>query len=269
MLATEHGHRSGRGIEEKHVVLMRDRLQGTPGKANNLLTVLKRLLNYAIRPLKLRTDNPAAGVKLLAIGENEPWPERLLQTCLEVADPMMRLVIIQGACSGLRISDTIRVRHDWHDGRTMRARTKKTSQIVYIPMHPDWLAEIAKVPPVGPTILYNSLGKPWNDKSLQSRIRELMADPRVVAVRDELVQSGEIEEDMRFTHHGLRKNACCYLLECGLSDAAVGAILAMSPEMVRHYGKRVLNKQLAENAAKAINSNSVIPAAARGQTVER
>jgi integrase len=52
-----------------------------------------------------------------------------------------------------------------------------------------------------------------------------------------------------FTFHGLRKNACCYLLEQGVNDSEVGEILGMSAEMVRHYGKRARALMVARNAA--------------------
>ncbi|WP_031261005.1 hypothetical protein, partial [Curtobacterium sp. B18] len=61
-----------------------------------------------------------------------------------------------------------------------------------------------------------------------------------------------------FVFHGLRKNACCYLLEMGLNDSQVGAMLGMSPEMVRHYGKRSRALMIAESAASMIQSRSVI-----------
>lgn len=38
--------------------------------------------------------------------------------------------------------------------------------------------------------------------------------------------------------HGLRKNACCHLVEFGLNDSEIGKVLRVPPEMVRHYSKR-------------------------------
>lgn len=57
-----------------------------------------------------------------------------------------------------------------------------------------------------------------------------------------------LNHEAAFTFHGLRKNACCYLLELGLSDTEVGSILGMSTEMVRHYGKRTRALMIARGA---------------------
>lgn len=60
-------------------------------------------------------------------------------------------------------------------------------------------------------------------------VREVLAD---LAAREAIAAGAT------FTFRGLRKNACCYLLETGLNDSEVGSLLGMSPDMVRHYGKR-------------------------------
>jgi len=62
-----------------------------------------------------------------------------------------------------------------------------------------------------------------------------------------------------YSFHGLRKNACCYLLELGLSDATVGSLLGMSAQTVRHYGKRTRALMLAREAAHTITAATVLP----------
>ena len=62
-----------------------------------------------------------------------------------------------------------------------------------------------------------------------------------------------------YSFHGLRKNACCYLLELGLSDATVGSLLGMSASTVRHYGKRTRALMLARQAAETVISAQVLP----------
>lgn len=94
--------------------------------------------------------------------------------------------------------------------------------------------------------------------AIQERLRALMDRPAVREVHADLVAREVIGEDSRFTFHGLRKNACCYLLERGLNDSEVGEILGMSPEMVRHYGKRARALMVARGAADRLRSGTVL-----------
>ena len=80
-----------------------------------------------------------------------------------------------------------------------------------------------------------------------------------------------IAADATFSFHGLRKNACCYLLELGLSDTEVGSILGMSSEMVRHYGKRARALMIARGAAQRVTGGKIVPiagATASGRTAK-
>jgi len=242
LIAKEHGHRSVKGIRAAHLWTMRDNLADTPGKANNYLAVMRLLMAFAAKH-DWRSDNPAIGIPALKLGEHEPWPADVLERALAAATPMMRLIIISGLCGGVRVGDAIRMQHGWHDGRTMQFFTSKNKVDVAIPMHPLWQEEIAKMPRRAVTILYDRSGKPFSTTgAIQSRIRRLM--------------SGIGAEG--FTFHGLRKNACCYLVGLGLSDAEVGAILGMSPEIVRYYSKRAKSLMLANNVADRVRSGTVL-----------
>lgn len=94
--------------------------------------------------------------------------------------------------------------------------------------------------------------------ALQKRLRVLMAKEAIQQVHADLVSRELIGEDSTFTFHGLRKNACCYLLKRGRNDNEVGEILGMSPEMVRHYGKRARALMVARGAADRMNGGSVV-----------
>ena len=179
-----------------------------------------------------RCDNPAAGITPLEIGEHEPWPADVLDRALEAGSPLMRLAIVTGLCSGARIGDCLRMQHGWHDDRIIQLRASKNKADVAIPMHPLWLAELAKVPRMRVTLLYDRTGKPFSEpKIVQERMRRLIEEidsPRYL-------RNGKLR---LYSFHGLRKNAACYLAELGLSDAEIGAICGMTPQAVRHYTKR-------------------------------
>lgn len=239
LIEVQHGHRLVRDIRPKHVYKIRDGMADQPGKANNYLNVLKLMMHFAAER-DWRSDNPASDVPLLPIGEHEPWPREVLAEALEAASPMLRLAIVTGLCSGQRVSDVIRIQHNWLKTGIMELSQVKTAVDVAVPVHPWWREEIAKVERKAVTLLYDRFGRPFSSEDrIQERIRRLMHDLGHVDENDQLL----------YTFHGLRKNACCYLLELGLSDTDVGAILGMTTETVRHYGKRARAYMIAQGAA--------------------
>lgn len=249
LIVEGHGDELVAALRPANVFKLRDRMAETPGKANNWLTVLRLMMDFACER-DWRADNPAARVPLLPIGEHDPWPAEVLEAALKAASPMLRLAIVSGLCSGQRVSDVIRMQHGWHDGRMMELRHKKTAVYAAVPMHGLWLAELAKMPRRAVTLLYDRSGKPFADpEPIQARIRRLM---------NEIGQT-DAEGRALYTFHGLRKNACCYLLELGLSDGEVGAILGMSPETVRHYGKCANIYMIAAGAADRVVRGNFFP----------
>lgn len=229
-----------------HVYQLRDTMADTPGKANNWLNVLKLMFVFA-QERDWRGDNPADAVSPLPIGEHEPWPREVLMQALESATPMLRLAIVSGLCSGQRVSDVIRIQHHWLKSGIMELAQVKTDVDVAVPVHPWWREEINRVEKKAITVLYDRFGRPFSGVDrIQERMRVLMR------------QLGHVDENdqLLYTFHGLRKNACCYLLETGLSDTDVGAILGMTPETVRHYGKRARAYMIAVGAASKVTSIS-------------
>ncbi len=263
LVADVHGHRTVAGVRPVSLFKMRDAYADTPGKANVWLSVFGSLMRHAIR-LGLRDDNPADKVPILRTGEHEPWPADLLAVCLAEATPMTRLAIVTGVCSGQRIGDVIRMQYGWITAGIMEFTQQKVrrggmTKDVAIPMHPFWLDELARLPRRSVTLLYERTGRPFQTTAaLQERLRALMDKTAVREVHADLVARELIAEEATFTFHGLRKNACCYLIECGLNDSEIGEILGMSPEMVRHYGKRARALMVARGAADRMTGGKII-----------
>lgn len=236
-----------KGIRPVHIHELRDGLAETPGKANNWLNVLKLMLTFATER-DWRADNPASDIAPLPLGEHEPWPADVLVQAKAEASPMVWLAIVTGLCSGQRISDAIRIHRSWLKTGIMQLSQFKTDVDVAVPVHPWWREEIDKMPAravEAVTVLYDRTGKPFtSEEAIQSRIRAMMK------------KLGHVDANGKalYTYHGLRKNACCYLLETGLSDTDVGAILGMTPETVRHYGKRARALTIALGAAEKMTA---------------
>jgi integrase len=243
MLVNDHGERLVRDLRPAHVVRIRNGMQDKPGKANNWLRVCKTVMGYAAQN-DWRADNPCIGIKPLKIGEHDPWPAEVLEAALKASGPMDRLIIITGLCSGARVGDAIRMAHNWHDGRIMQFTASKNKGDVALPMHPLWLAEIAKLPKKSVTILYDRTGKPFGSTgAVQARLRRLMKQIGCAG----------------YTFHGLSKNACCYLAELNLNDNEIGAVVGKTPETVRHYTKRKRAYMIASNIADRVTSGTVLP----------
>lgn len=243
MIDSEHGHRKVADLRAATIYKIRDKMADLPGKANNYIARLRDMLSFAAERDWI-AFNPASKVPPLEIGEHDPWPAEVLETALEQASPMLRLAIVIGLCSGQRIGDAIRMQHGWPKGGIMEMTQEKTGKDVAFPVHPWWIEEMAKLPRRAVTMLYDRSGRPFTStEAIQSRIRRLMND---------IGQTG-------YTFHGLRKNACCYLLELGLSDGQVGALLGMSPEMVRHYGKRARALMIARGVARKVTRGKILP----------
>lgn len=242
LIEAQHGKRMVAELERSHCYKIRNGMVDKPGKANNYMAKLKGLLEFGAEEGWIK-DNPASGISLLETGEHDPWPPHVLADALAAADPMLRLAIISGLCSGQRISDVIRMQHNWHDRRLMRLRSKKTDTGANVPMHPLWLAEIGKVERKAVTILYDRSGKPFSGPDrIQERIRRLMHNLGHVDAAGNLL----------YTFHGLSKNAICYLTELGLDEGTIEAIVGKTPETIRHYAKEARRWMLADRAADQV-----------------
>lgn len=243
-IEAEHGHRSVAGMRPAHLYKIRDGMADTPGAARVYMAVMRLLMAFACER-DWRADNPAAGIPALPIGEHEPWPAAILEAALERASPRLRLAIVTGLTTRQRIGDCIRIQHAWIKDGIVELVQEKTGKDTAFPAHPMWLEEIARLPRRSLTVLYDRTGQPYAIvEPIQAAIRRLMTD---------------IGCEESYSFHGLRKNACCYLLELGLNDAQVGSLLGMSASTVRHYGKRARALMVAREAADKVTGAQILP----------
>lgn len=259
LLVKDFGRAPVRYITAPDVIEMQDTYADRPGVANNVISRLRAVLEHG----RLRgwvTVNHAVRIPPLALSEHEPWPAEVLKAAIKAASPMMRLAIVTGLCSGWRDGDMIRIHRNWfRDGFCSVERQGKTGAVASVPVHPMWAEEIERIPRRAVTLLYDRTGKPFaSAEPLQSSLRRLMAAGAVRAAVAEAASRGECDTDDTFVFHGLRKNACCYLTELGLSDSQVGGMLGMSPEMVRYYSRRKRVLMLAKSGADTVMAGNVV-----------
>lgn len=233
-----------KGTRASHLYTLRDAMADMPGKANNWLNVVKLMLLYATQRDWI-SSSPASDISPLPLGEHEPWPADVLTRVLGEASPMLRLAIVTGLCSGQRISDCIKIQHGWLKNGILELAQIKTDVGIAIPVHPLWRAEIDAIEKRSITVLYDRTGKPFGtEEAIQSRLRTLMHTLGYVDDSGQLL----------YTFHGLRKNAACYLVEVLEGDDAVGRLLGMTAETVRHYTKRVSAYRIAQDVADRVTA---------------
>lgn len=261
-IEADHGHELIASLTTRDCIAIQDGLAATPGTAHLYMAVLRDMMALACRK-GWAAHNPVREVKALPLGEHQPWPERVIAAALAAAPtPMTRLAIVTYLCSGQRGGDVIRMRHNWHDGRIMQLVQGKSRKAVAIPMHPLWLAEIAKVERKAMTILYDRSGQPFQSvATLRERINDVLAKPAVAAAIAAAIEDGELPAGAGLSPHGLRKNAACYLLEAGATEDDIGSICGMSPGEVRRYTRKVRVRKIAERlAAGPVGANlTIIP----------
>ncbi len=248
LIEKEHGHRLVADLRKSHVYRLRDTMVATPGKADNYIAKLASLLEFTVERDWI-DFNPARGIPKLSKGEHDPWPAHVIEWCLAHAGPMLGLAIVTGLCSAQRLSDVIRMQHGWHDRRMMHIQASvKTGKSANIPMHPFWLQWLDRVERRSITILYDRFGRPFSKTGrIQERLRRLMHSLGYVDKKRQLL----------YTFHGLSKKACCYLIETGLSDSEVTAVVGKTTETVRHYAKQASDLMIAKAAADRITKANI------------
>jgi integrase len=112
----------------------RDDMAATPGKANNVMSVLKRLYSFGLERGIVKL-NPIIGLKRLKTGEWRPWKAAEAQTFREHAPMHMRLALDLGLYTGQRLSDIIDMRWNHIEEGGIMVKQQKTGERVWIPIH--------------------------------------------------------------------------------------------------------------------------------------
>lgn len=273
-IEAEHGHKPVASLRTSHLLKIRDSMAATPGKANTHMSHWKVLLNHAASRDWIAA-NPAIGIDRMSLGERAAWPGEVITEVLGVADPVLRLGIVSALCSGLRISDLIRMREDWiRPGEPpilVAPPSVKTNTEAYVPMGETWLEEIAAMRALNAsrtvrptTLLHLKNGEPFKTPAeLQARLRVIMTRLGHVE-RDEqgrpidregnlVTEDSGTSPKLLYNFHGLSKNAICYLAdECDLDDNQISAIVGKTVETVRDYSKQKRKWMIAKNAADKV-----------------
>jgi len=217
-------------VSRDDVVLMIDRRADKPGAANSLLRTTAALYKWA-RERGHVTIDPCRDIAMLEVGEHEPWPDALIEKALKADDEYVRLAVHLLYFTAQRIGDVLTMKFSDIEDGLLRVVQQKTGKELYVPMHKDLRAEIAKHGrQLGP-IIVGARGKRIGQSILRQRIQDWAE-----------------AQGHRVVPHGLRKNAVIALLEAGCTVAEAASISGQSLQMVEHYARRRDQKRLAQKA---------------------
>ena len=241
-LRADYGKLPVARIERRHIKALMASLADTPQAANNLLKVLRVLLNTAV-DLEMIPANPAVGVKRYKqIGDGFPtWSEA------EVAQfraahaigtkPRLALELLLG--TGQRRSDVVCFGWQHVDGDDLVLRQSKTDTPLRIPIAPELAAALAAIPRGNLTFLLDDRGRSFDARAFGTWFRRRCAEAGLVAR----------------SAHGLRKLAATRLANAGCSTDHIRAITGHRSREVDRYTVARDQAKLAREAARMLRAD--------------
>ena len=243
----EHGDKRVALLQREHIARLISKKAATPAAANNLLRMLRTLMQFAVNE-GIRGDDPTTGVKPVK-GRFEgfhTWTEDEIAT-YEAKHPIgtrARLALGLLLFSAQRRGDVVRMgRQHVRDG-VLAIRQQKTGTLVEIPVHPK-LAEIIEATPNDHlTFLVTEFGKSFSPAGFGNLFRNWCREAGLPDV---------------CSAHGLRKAASRRLAEAGCTAHEIMAITGHKTlKEVTRYTAAVDRKLLGESAMAKIRNRTSI-----------
>jgi integrase len=245
---SEHGDKRIALLERKHIERLISKKADTPAAANNLLRMLRTLMQFAVAD-GMRRDDPTIGVRGAKIrtGGFHSWSEEEI-AAFEARHPIgtrARLALALLLYSAQRRSDVVRMgRQHVRDG-VLTIRQQKTGMVVDVPVHPELRAILDATANDNLTFLVTALGKPFSPAGFTNWFRE---------------RCNEAGLPRGCTPHGLRKAASRRLAEHGCTAHEIMAITGHTTlKEVSRYTAAIRRKRLAARAMSKIGTSSGNP----------
>jgi integrase len=233
---SEHGSKPLARLERAHIKDIIGAKAETPEAANNLLKVLRVLLDYAVS-IDMIVSNPAIGVKRYKSRSEgfHTWSEVEVAQ-FEAAYPIgtqERLAFALAIYTGQRVSDLVRMGQQHVKGEWIAVRQQKTSARLMLKMHPDLMHIMTSVPRDNLTFLVTEHGGPFSAAGLSNWFGKRC---RAIGL-------------LNCTAHGLRKAACKRMAEAGCTVHEIAAVTGhKSLKEIERYTREVDQARLAGQA---------------------
>jgi integrase len=232
----EHGDKPVARLGRVHIQEIIGAKADTPEAANNLLKVLRVMLNYAVS-IDMIATNPAAMVKRFrSRGEGfHTWTETEVAR-FEARHPIgtkPRLALELLLSTGQRRSDVVRMGWQHVRGDEIAVRQEKTDTPLMIPMAAELVTALASVPRTNLTFLMTEKGAPFTAAGFGNWFRDRCNEAGLP----------------QCSAHGLRKLAATRLANAGCSADQIMAITGhKSLSEVARYTKAADQQRLARQA---------------------
>jgi integrase len=232
-----HGDKPVAKLQRQHVEGIIAEKYATPSAANNLLKVLKVLLNHAVS-VDMIAANPAVSIKRFKIrGDGyPPWSEKEIAQ-FEAHHPIgskARLAFALLLYTAQRVSDVIVMsRRHVVDDDAIKVRQEKTGTSLLIPIHPELKTIMAATEVKSLLFLTTGRGTPFSRQVFTKWFKQQC---RLAGIHD---RSG----------HGLRKSAPTRLANAGCTAHEIAAITGhRSLREVERYTRAADQERLARQA---------------------
>jgi integrase len=238
----EHGKKPVARLGRTHIKEIIGGKSATPEAANNLLKVLRVLLNHGV-DIDMIASNPAIGIQRYASkGEGiHTWKPREVAQ-FEAHHPVgskARLAFELLLNTGQRRGDVVRMGWQHVSGDEIAVRQEKTDEPLMIPMHPKLIEALTAVPRANLTFLMTARGAPFTAAGFGNWFRDCCDEAGLP----------------QCSAHGLRKLMATRLAEAGCSLHQVMAITGhRSMSEVSRYTKAADQRRLARQAMTTLRA---------------
>ncbi len=208
----KHGRWPVAGLERRHLKAMIGAMADRPAAANNLLRMLRMLLNFAM-DMGLIQVNPAIGMRGFATRSQgfHAWSEDEIARFRAAHRPgsRERMAFELLLNTGQRRGDVVQM--GWQhitDGGILVAAQQKTGEAVWIPLLPELVECLERLARTNMTFLVTHTGAPFSPAGFGNWFRAACNDAGL----------------SHCAAHGLRKAAARRLAEAGCTEKEIAAI---------------------------------------------
>lgn len=235
----EHGHRPLKDLQTSHVRSIIGSKASTPEAANNLLKVLRVVLNFAVAD-GMVAGNPALVVRRYKRrGEGiHTWSETQVAQ-FEAQHPVgtkARLALELLLSTGQRRSDVVKMGWQHVDGDCIAVRQQKTDEPLLIPIDAPLAVVLTALLRTNLTFLVTEFGKPFTSAGFGNWFRRRCNEAGL----------------QECSAHGLRKLAATRLANAGCSSEMIKAITGHRSDSALAPYIRKANKAKLAREAKAM-----------------
>jgi len=228
------------------VLRWRNQWADKPRTADYGLQVLSSVLAHAVDPLGKIAGNPCEGIKRLYTGDRSEiiWTGADIARVKRVCSPEIAHAVDLAAHTGLRRGDLFRLTwsHVSEDAITIRTGKSRGKIEAFIPLYDQLRDVLARIPKRSPTILTNSLGRPWTGKGFASSFNAAK------------IRAGMADGNLHF--HDLRGTAATVFYTAGLPERVIAEIMGWQEETVARIIRRYVGRSAATKAIIAtLNRN--------------